>query len=1599
MGKRVKDEEFDFSDITDEEFDFSDIEDEEFDFKDIEEDKPNYWEVVQGVAKAASPIGRAVYDFGRTVYSGLVDTVPQTVAQANEVRKSSMYSETLKDYIKNNKSVEFQKYVRGRESKFQGVGGFFESFEGGVDEFVDKYGKEFLEAQGLGEKIEQFEGNLPEVTKRRQDLETYVQLQKSEAGDKLRGVVQDFRDIGSVSDFTSYIGGMAGQAAYQIPLSVASRGTSSFVMEAATVYDKQLDNLAQEYGISREEVIERNLDDPAAGQTYAILAAGLDAASAGNVIGAFRRQGGTLLKKFITQQVEGVTEATQGVLEDLGAGGKLAENLTSEGIATRANEYFGGVIGGSFNFFGKSNEKKLIDKAINETADTGDANLNAKIDADATLSPQEEDLLKTRQAEKNLEEIKAQEEKLVQEKQKLEEQKQKLDESETENKEGKREEIQNRLNEINSEIGTLSTENEGNLKSEENTATNVANNAENLKSAQFEAENNQRVRELEEQIRNIQPDQDITDLVKQLNEARQQRDNARIAFEESKKKKPRPEKTIRLTASEAIKAQFEAVTRGMKRGVKLGVDETNKLIDKVRGTLKEHNLSDKQRDAILTKVRNTDVTAFGTSKRSVNALNQFIDNVVRDADYADKITEAKSLNKKMRKLAKNKKNLQPYRTLAKLFSSINPEDAFINQHLKHAGKIVAALSNPSTGKYSSTEISEIEEYAVNLKRQIEEGQQEESATEEKVDKSGEKLKELQVIANGSLERLKSKDLSDFDESERSVIESIKKIDIGRLTPDQLTTVIRVTDNIVDNNSLVEAPRVDALAYAQDALTKIKNLMSGKKKFGVGWYGKPMYNNSRVFDAIALDGDIGYKLKMLLGSQDLFAAGSRVEKYMINKTKELAKLVNSVNGGFWSFNHKNNILQINNRVRMTAYALLVRRPVGAGNEHIPQIKANIEQTISVYEEAGEKEKVAAWKEAYERVKNIETVEDALAQFKSTDPRLYKVWKFISDTFKNDVNESLRETTENVHNTSYIEEENYTTSRIKQVINRKGRMENFVEGVESVMSTKQAGKIKARQSKTSLAATRKMSEGQAYSDDFIGDQLRALRDSKYDIEASALKMKLGATLYSKEFEDAVGYENAELIRNQTEKGDMLQREMGGVPDDEFIKILSGISQYAKNIGAAKALGSVIGQAIKQIPPVVIKAFNTHLVSGSLDLYARSLKLKITPNIEKLLDNSQIGTAGFTLGGIERGSPVSFNLAPSATSKFIRGVEKFHQITDTTVRKSLGTITWADAAAKRRIGLSFYLKKLRDLGVKEVDLEEEYKLQGDPKRKEAVAYMEHLLSTTQTPSNPGELAPISRNTGNKAVNIIKNVILPFSRYTLEAKARLVIDVRKVWYNPTKENFADLVGDLEEIAIFSAIQLYVMNTYKDWIKEAWEHLLGLEPPEKDEEYLEREERQRVASAMGQGLITMSPIAIGTFGEVSHTFLINRFAKAVYEAKHNEDLSYRKWKRETGGFLYEDDIDWGLLTLGFEPTLEGANQVINLVDLQGDGEIVMEDAYENVKILEPSQNLERLMWGKTFIEALSTVGINEADWFNQFRKIYKEQLREELKEADREED
>lgn len=192
-------------------------------------------------------------------------------------------------------------------------------------------------------------------TEQRIGFEKNIEEQNLQAQQKLGGVVQSLEHVNGAEDFLSFAGNMIGQAVYRTPITLTSGPTGSIISESASVYDRQLDLIAQDKGITREEVIRRGLDKPAEGQALGVLAGTLDALSEVNIISMFRKAAAkelteSMAKKFAKGFIRGaapeaITETTQGELEEFAAskGANVDYKVDPWRIATSA---VGGIIGG-----------------------------------------------------------------------------------------------------------------------------------------------------------------------------------------------------------------------------------------------------------------------------------------------------------------------------------------------------------------------------------------------------------------------------------------------------------------------------------------------------------------------------------------------------------------------------------------------------------------------------------------------------------------------------------------------------------------------------------------------------------------------------------------------------------------------------------------------------------------------------------------------------------------------------------------------------------------------------------------------------------------------------------------------------------------------------------------------------------------------------------------------------------------------------------------------------------------------------------------------------------------------------------------------------
>lgn len=335
----------------------------------------------------------------KQIYSGLADQTPKNIAQGIEVLKSGLQSGNVEDFIRQKKAIEFQKYVRGKEKQRyldttgleeKDVLKWYQPFD--IEKFLPQYKESFIKDKGYQEMKKKIEANLPEVIKRRLDTEQYVQEQNKEAAETLKGIPQSYRDIKTPKQAIEYAFNMGAQGLWQIPLTVISKGMSGEIMEAATVYDQQLDQLADKYKITREEVIKRNLDKPAAGQLYAVAAAGLDLASAGGVVNIAKKGGSSLLQKTLAAATEVITEPTQGTLEEMGGAKgagksqvKAFEKAWSTNLSKRIDESLGALFGTqAINAVGAI---KSVPETIVEAKETikSSGDINAADQAAATI--------------------------------------------------------------------------------------------------------------------------------------------------------------------------------------------------------------------------------------------------------------------------------------------------------------------------------------------------------------------------------------------------------------------------------------------------------------------------------------------------------------------------------------------------------------------------------------------------------------------------------------------------------------------------------------------------------------------------------------------------------------------------------------------------------------------------------------------------------------------------------------------------------------------------------------------------------------------------------------------------------------------------------------------------------------------------------------------------------------------------------------------------------------------------------------------------------------------------------------------------------------
>jgi hypothetical protein len=132
-------------------------------------------------------------------------------------------------------------------------------------------------------------------------------------------------------DYINWASHAMGQAMGQIPAAMATSGGSALILETGEIYQAGVEKIAEEKGITVEEVLAQGLDDPAVAIAFGTAAAALETVGAGKVItAAGKNMAKTSLRRRLlailgSGQTEAATEGAQSIIEQVGA------NISADG--------------------------------------------------------------------------------------------------------------------------------------------------------------------------------------------------------------------------------------------------------------------------------------------------------------------------------------------------------------------------------------------------------------------------------------------------------------------------------------------------------------------------------------------------------------------------------------------------------------------------------------------------------------------------------------------------------------------------------------------------------------------------------------------------------------------------------------------------------------------------------------------------------------------------------------------------------------------------------------------------------------------------------------------------------------------------------------------------------------------------------------------------------------------------------------------------------------------------------------------------------------------------------------------------------------------
>lgn len=511
----------------------------------------------------------------------------------------------------------------------------------------------------------------------------------------------------------------------------------------------------------------------------------------------------------------------------------------------------------------------------------------------------------------------------------------------------------------------------------------------------------------------------------------------------SQSSKPFEGETVTIKVNDALKSQWQVVANAMTKGVRKGKTLVAEQLKKVQEASKQSGMSLKQISAILTKVRNYNPFS-GDSGANLSA---YIDKVAVDSEYANKVDQARNLQRDIRGNQKNRKKLTvPEQKVFKAFAFLDPtgENVDIDRHLDYAQKLSSVVKPMKSGaKFTPAPLEEINAYtldhisqmyksevggtatvvdqmineikqnrterALRLRLQNESG---EEFTEEmnamldndligdrleKSTKKNEAERQLKTLAETTKKDLpkETPEIIDLDgetysqEIANEIYSDIQNIDLTLLNPEQLKAYIKAASKIATNGDYGGASQISVLAKSQQ---DFKILLDKAKKFNLIKIGKAQKKfsslatlNEAIF-GLSEDASVFQLYMGMTGVSDSGDTANQAEARMMEKLEALQK------------SHPKAFTN-DSLFRRGVYKTLVE--YNKGDDHNAALVSNkelIERDIITYHARGDHDTASILEKLYKPFKNFTKMTEVKNEMEKLDPQGLEVYNEITSIYK-------------------------------------------------------------------------------------------------------------------------------------------------------------------------------------------------------------------------------------------------------------------------------------------------------------------------------------------------------------------------------------------------------------------------------------------------------------------------------------------------------------------------------------------------------------------------------------------------------------------------